>query len=78
MSNFRLNPISGNFEYSTVRQKFEATADQTEFTVTEFALTDGYQLFIAGTLQDPVYSSRSGQVITMPAQPEGEIILIVN
>lgn len=78
MSKQRFNPISGNFEYGTLQQKFEATAAQTEFTVTEFSLTDHFQVYIQGVLQDPTISSRVGQVITLPAQAEGEIILIVN
>lgn len=78
MGNYRINPISGKLEKGSLKQEFEATADQTIFTVTNFTLTDGYMVFIDGAIMNEAFSVRNGQAITLPAQPEGTIIIIAN
>ena len=60
------------------KQKFEATAVQTAFTVTEFSLNDDYCVYENGILTESG-QSRSGQVVTFTVgRPEGTEIVIMN
>lgn len=65
-------------ERSVMKQEFTATAGQTVFTVTDFALDDDYMIIINDAFQG-VGHSRSGNVITLTnSSNDGDSVIIIN
>uniref|UniRef100_A0A6M3J5D9 Uncharacterized protein n=1 Tax=viral metagenome TaxID=1070528 RepID=A0A6M3J5D9_9ZZZZ len=58
-------------------QKFEASASQTTFTVTEFHLNDNYKVFVNGAYQSFGYTRSGDDVIFTAAFAGGEEVVIM-
>jgi|GEM_PF-3849985 len=70
--------ITGLIGYPLKKQALTATANQTEFTVTLFDLTDDY-IFIIEDVVQTANTTRSGNVVTFtPGTEEGSKIVIIN